>query len=217
MNAETIFRIITLILISTAITISAYYRRKADISAAKAGHERISRQEEGKGLMLALRSGGFLLWFTVLAYVINPDWLAWTSLPLPAWLRWVGVAISIFAALLLYWMFNSLGNNITDTVVTRQEHSLVVQGPYRWIRHPLYSFGTLFFLGLSLITAKWSLAVLIILGFVLLAIRTRIEEAKLVERFGEEYRVYSRRTGRFFPKFASGPTYLEPIRKIIFG
>lgn len=206
MNTETIFRILTLILISTAMTISGYHRRRADVSASKAGHEKIDRKPEGRSLMIVLRSGGLVLWGTILAYVINPNWLTWTSFSLPIWLRWVGVGISIFATLLLYWMFKSLGNNITDTVVTRQEHFLVTNGPYRWIRHPLYSFGTLFFLGLSLVTAQWSLALMSGIAFTLLAIRARTEEAKLLERFGEEYRAYQERTGKYFPRLFPGLT-----------
>jgi protein-S-isoprenylcysteine O-methyltransferase Ste14 len=212
MNTETVFRILTLILFLTALSISVYYRRKADVTAAKAGQEKIDRKPEGKTLMLVLRSGGLLLWGSILAYVIDPGWLPWASLPLPIWLRWVGVALSVFALFLLYWMFSSLGNNITDTVVTREEHALVTTGPYRWIRHPLYSFGTLFFLGLSLVTARWPLAVMSILAFTLLAIRTRTEEQKLLERFGEEYQAYRQRTGQFFPKISlPGSTPPEPV------
>jgi protein-S-isoprenylcysteine O-methyltransferase Ste14 len=199
METETPFRIITLILVSTGMTVSIYHRRKAELLAAKRG-EKISRREEGKTLMIILRLGGLVLWSTILGYVINPNWLSWASLPMPPWLRWVGVAIALIAWALLIWMFKSLGDNITDTVVTRKQHSLVVHGPYRWIQHPLYSFGTLFFFGLSLITAKWILLLFTILAFVLLSLRTPVEEAKLGERFGEEYRQYSRRTGRFFPK-----------------
>ena len=42
---------------------------------------------------------------------------------------------------LLVWTFRCLGKNLTDTVVTRQEHTLVMQGPYRWVRHPFYDFA----------------------------------------------------------------------------
>jgi protein-S-isoprenylcysteine O-methyltransferase Ste14 len=203
METETPFRIITLILVSTGMTVSIYHRRKAELLAAKRG-ENISRREEGKTLLIILRLGGLVLWSTILGYVINPNWLSWASLPMPLWLRWAGVAIALIAWALLIWMFKSLGDNITDTVVTRKQHSLVVHGPYRWIQHPLYSFGTLFFFGLSLITAKWILVLFTILAFVLLSLRTPIEEARLAERFGEEYRQYSRRTGRFFPKFRLG-------------
>ena len=90
--------------------------------------------------------------------------------------------------------------NITDTVVTRREHKLVTNGPYRWIRHPLYTFGSLFFLCLSLVSANWLILLLVIPTFTILVQRTSIEEQALQERFGKEYLRYSARTGRFFPR-----------------
>ena len=54
-------------------------------------------------------------------------------------------------------------------------------------------------LSLSLLTANWVLALLGIAAVTMLVTRTRVEEAKLTERFGEEYRDYARRTGRFLP------------------
>ena len=91
--------------------------------------------------------------------------------------------------------------NITDTVVTRRDHTLITDGPYRWIRHPLYTFGSLFFISLSLVTGIWLIPLLAIPTFAILIQRTSIEERALQERFGDEYLRYSERTGRFFPRF----------------
>ncbi|MGW8251833.1 MAG: methyltransferase family protein, partial [Anaerolineales bacterium] len=77
----------------------------------------------------------------------------------------------------------------------------VTYGPYRWVRHPLYTVGFMMFIGLSLLAANWFIALMLVLGFVPLAMRTPIEEAHLVERFGDEYRRYMRRTGRYLPRF----------------
>ena len=105
----------------------------------------------------------------------------------------------VVVPLLLTWTFHSLGRNLTDTVVTRREHTLVTHGPYRWVRHPFYVVVALWGLSFSLLTANWLLALLGVAALTMLVIRTRIEEAKLAERFGDEYRAYARRTGRFFP------------------
>ena len=53
---------------------------------------------------------------------------------------------------------------------------------------------------MSLLTANWLLALLGVLAFSMMVIRTRIEEEKLIERFGDEYRSYMERTGRFLPR-----------------
>jgi protein-S-isoprenylcysteine O-methyltransferase Ste14 len=55
---------------------------------------------------------------------------------------------------LLVWTLLCLGKNLTDTVVTRQTHTLVIHGPYRWLRHPFYDSAALLALALSLITAN---------------------------------------------------------------
>ncbi|MCZ6759530.1 MAG: isoprenylcysteine carboxylmethyltransferase family protein [Gemmatimonadetes bacterium] len=126
---------------------------------------------------------------------------SWAStLSLPSWSRWVGAGFGIVAVPLFYWMFSSLGKNVTDTVAIRREHSLVTYGPYRWVRHPMYSIALLFFAGFSLLSANWFIGLTVIVGLSILVARTSIEERKLIEEFGDEYREYMKRTGRFFPR-----------------
>jgi protein-S-isoprenylcysteine O-methyltransferase Ste14 len=80
---------------------------------------------------------------------------------------------------------------------------LVTSGPYRWVRHPFYTvtFGGI--IALSLLTANWFLGLMTLLMLSVIIKRTDTEEAKLIERFGEAYRQYMQRTGRFLPRFAS--------------
>ena len=104
---------------------------------------------------------------------------------------------------LLVWTFRCLGKNLTDTVVTRQEHTLVMQGPYRWVRHPFYDSAALLMVAISLIAANWFLFVTGVVGVLLLIIRTRIEERNLVARFGDGYRAYMEQTGRFLPRLTT--------------
>ena len=105
----------------------------------------------------------------------------------------------VVVPLLLYWTFHSLGKNLTDTVVTRREHTLVTHGPYRWVRHPFYGVICLWGLSITLLTANWLLATAFVAALTMLIIRTRVEEANLADRFGDEYRAYAERTGKFFP------------------
>ena len=182
--------------LATGFTISVYYRSKA----ARASNERISRREEGAPILILLRLVGLSAWLSILVYAIHPEWLKWSALPLPVGMRWLGAGLSVIAIPLIVWMFRSLGRNVTDTVVTRREHTLVRHGPYRWIRHPLYSFGALFFMGLNLMAANGFIALTSCVGFGILVWRTPIEEEKLIERFGDEYRAYKKQAGRFLPR-----------------
>ena len=196
MENESIFQIIVLSIILASLSPSIYFRRKAQIRS----QDRINRRQEGSITMVFLRVGGLLIWFTVLAYILYPPAVRWVSISLPLLVRWLGVAGGITAALLLIWMFASLGMNITDSVTIRSKHKLVTSGPYRWIRHPLYTFGALLFLSLSLVTGIWLIPVLGIPTYAILVHRTHMEEIMLQERFGEQYQRYSEQTGRFFPR-----------------
>jgi protein-S-isoprenylcysteine O-methyltransferase Ste14 len=120
-------------------------------------------------MFLALRLGGFLLWLSMLAYLINPAWLNWSKAGLPEWLRWSGAVLGIICDLLIFWLFRSIGAGITPTVATRRDHQLVTSGPYRYIRHPLYTIGTTFFLSFALMADSWYFAGMAILAFLLLA------------------------------------------------
>lgn len=100
----------------------------------------------------------------------------------------------------IYWLFSSIGTGITPVSATRKEHKLVTNRIYKYIRHPLYTFGSSMFVAFGMMADSWFVAALGILTFILMAIRTPKEEANLVEKFGDEYREYMKRTGRFLPR-----------------
>lgn len=194
MTDESVFRLLAAALCVLALPMSAYYRR-----ASVRSDEKISRREEGLVIMILLRFFGFCAAIGVLMYLINPAWIGWSTLQLPIWLRYVGVGLGVVTVPMLYWVFHSLGSNLTDTVEMRNKHTLVTHGPYRWVRHPLYLVGTLFWIGVSLVSASWFVGLMSLLSFAAVVIRTPIEEAKLIQRFGEDYQQYRKRTGRFLP------------------
>ena len=117
------------------------------------------------------------------------------------WFRWLGIVIGMLCSFLMYWTLNSLGKNLTDTVVTRTEVTLVTHGPYRWVRHPFYVTTALLMASVTVLAANLLIGAgsLLVLG--LLAVRTPKEERMLIERFGQQYRDYMAKTGRFFPRF----------------
>ena len=193
---ETIFRILAALVLFTGVGISSYYRRKADRDSG----EKISRKADGTFFMNLIRIGGLILWLSPLVYLINPAWMAWSKLGLPEGVRWLGVVLGILCTAGIYWLFSSIGSGITPTSATRKEHKLVTSGPYRWVRHPLYTVGTSLFIALGLIADNWFIILLGMLAFVAMASRAPKEEANLIEKFGDEYREYMKRTGRYFPK-----------------
>ena len=194
MNDDQLFRLILLAGFVILMPIGAYHRLKSRTG------EKLDRRQEGLFILVTLRLAGIAGITGLIAYLINPACMAWAAVPLPVWLRWTGVGLALIAGLLLAWMFRTLGRNLTDTVVTRKQHALVTTGPYRWVRHPLYTLAALLGIASSLAAANWFFIVAGCLMFLLLAIRTRKEEENLVARFGDDYRHYMQRTGRFVPR-----------------
>lgn len=193
---ETIFRIIAAVILFTGVGISTYFRRKADHDSG----EKLSRKEDGTPMMIVIRIGGLILWLSPLVYLINPAWMAWSKIGLPEWVRWLGVGIGILCAFGIYWLFISIGSGITPVSATRKEHQLSTNGLYRWIRHPLYTIGSSFIVSFGMMADNWFIILMGALAFIGMAVRTPKEEANLIEKFGDEYREYMKRTGRFLPK-----------------
>lgn len=163
--------------------------------------EHIDRWQEGIFILFGLRLTALTVIGAGIAWMINPKWMAWSSLPFPAWLRWLGVVVAVCGGCLWAWAVHKLGKNLTDTVITRVDHTLVTSGPYRWVRHPFYTACALGLVGSTLVMANWFIALVGgVVWFVFLVPRTKIEEKNLIARFGDDYRAYMRQTGRFLPR-----------------
>ena len=193
MDHEQTFRIILILGFATVMPVGVYHRLRAHLTG-----EKLDRRQEG---LFTLRPIGLAGMIGLITYMIDPSLMAWSSVPLPTWLRWVGVVLGINAGVLLILTFRTLGKNLTDTVVTREKHTLVTSGPYGWVRHPFYVAFISAVTANSLVAANWYIALTGGLAFGVIVLRTRIEEEKLLERFGEEYSRYMVRTGRFFPRW----------------
>lgn len=195
---ETTFRILAALVLFTGAGISIYFRRKADRDSG----EKLSRSADGTPMMLVIRIFGLVLWLSPFVYLLNPQWMAWSKIGLPEWARWFGFGFGIIVVGLIYWLFTSIGSGITPVSATRKEHKLVTHGIYRWVRHPLYTVGASLYISFGLMSDNWFIIFMGVVAFIVMAIRTPKEEANLIEKFGDEYREYTKRTGRFLPKLS---------------
>ena len=195
MQDDLIFQLILAFGLAVVLPIVIYHRVRS-----QASREKLDRRQEGLFILLTLRPIGLASMIGLLTFVASPSQMAWSSVPLPLWLRWVGVGVGIVAASLLIWTLRSLGTNLTDTVVTRQYHTLVTSGPYRFVRHPFYVAAALAICANALATANWFIALAGGLTMTLLVIRTATEEEHLTKRFGDDYVGYMKRTGGFLPR-----------------
>jgi protein-S-isoprenylcysteine O-methyltransferase Ste14 len=195
MQTESLIRIILAASLLIALSISITYRHRA----AQSGERIKTAEEEGRRTMFVRSLFALGGWGAMFLYLINPAWMAWAQIELPVGLRWTGVALTAACVPLIYWIFSSLGNNVTHTVYIREKHSLVRHGPYQFIRHPLYAVGFTAFLGFSLAAANVFIFGMLVGVFLVLDRRADLEEARLIERFGQEYVDYMKVTGRYVP------------------
>ena len=196
MQTENIFRIILPVLIVAFIAHRGYYTKKS----ARSENDTLKKREEGLVTKLAevLSLIGFV---AMIAYVINPVWLAWASLSIPLWLRWLGVGIALIGFGLLQWAQVTLGRSWSDTPRMMKEQALITSGPYQFIRHPIYTAFILILGSTLLISSNWLIG-LCWAGMTVLDIASRIafEESLMLEYFGDQYRVYMKKTGRLLPR-----------------
>lgn len=198
MSSEDYFRVALGMVILLTVLVTGFHR----YNAAKSG-EKISRKEEGYLFALVLRLAGLVLFVVTIAYLISPASVQWTMIAIPIPARWIGAITGQFSSLLMYWTLSSLGKNLTDTVVTRVDATLVTHGPYRWVRHPFYVTTALVMVSATLLTANWLIGLGCLVVLAMLAIRTPKEEQVLIERFGQKYLDYMASTGRFFPRIST--------------
>lgn len=165
-------------------------------------NERLDRRQEGLPILIGLRLLAVVTLALCTVWFVSPARLQFASLGLPMALRLAGPVVGVMAVGWVIWTFHTLGHNLTDTVVTRRDATLVTEGPYRLVRHPFYVGYLGMSLFLTLVTANWLIAGAGLGVFVMMMVRTPIEERKLIERFGDAYRAYMQTTSRYLPRFS---------------
>ena len=155
--------------------------------------------------------GGFsvtLLW-PVGAFVVPTlvyHWPAFPDFPGSWIVQIVGLVLVVGGGLLLSTAARALGRHLTPAIQVRQGHQLVQSGPYRRVRHPLYTALLTLGLGQGLLFLSLPILALTVFMAGLAVYRARLEEDLLRSPgvFGARYDEYVARTGRFLPRFRSG-------------
>jgi len=199
MAAESIFHVAFLVLFGGVLVMRIYFALQVRRAGERVMPDREAVEREGRG-MFAARVVMFLLLLGWLAfYAINPTWLGVLSVPFPGWLRWAGFALGLASLGFWSWTQVALGKEWSPQLQLREEHHLVTTGPYSRVRHPLYTAMLGYGTSLALVTANWVFVVLAVAMIAGLFARVPREEQMMIEQFGEEYKAYMQRTGRFFP------------------
>jgi len=135
-----------------------------------------------------------------LLYLFTP-WLDFANYNLPWPSGWVGTAAFAGAIFMLWRSHADLGLNWTARLKVARQHSLVTNGVYRRIRHPMYTAHLLWAIAQGLLLANWFAGwAFLVLSIPLYIMRIPKEEQMMLEHFGEQYRSYIDRTGRLIPR-----------------
>jgi protein-S-isoprenylcysteine O-methyltransferase Ste14 len=118
--------------------------------------------------------------------VVPPRW--------PEWVRVLGIPILLAGIALFVWAARALGSSFTAYPRPLQEGVLVEEGPYRYVRHPVYGAGILVLLGYGFITSIVATAAVPTIA-VLWWLKASVEERHLAARF-PAYEDYRRRVRR---------------------
>ena len=192
--SQTFFHSVFVIFFVFFAVIRVYFQWRARLVQG-----RVEYKESKLNIALRALIGAIFL-LGVLFYIVRPQVLAWAELPLPQWLQWLGVALGAISLPLLAWTQLALGSNFPPTLHIRREHTLVTRGPYRYVRHPMYTALFLSLLAILLLTRNWLVGGVPLIGLcVIVLLRVPREESAMIEKFGDAYRQYMKRTGRFLP------------------
>jgi len=156
-----------------------------------------SQSDRQEQILLILLSLGLVI---SLLYIFTP-WLNFANYQLPFWLRGVGV-VFLIGSLYVFWRaHHDLGRHWSPTLEIHADQTLITNGIYQTIRHPMYASQWLGIISQPLLLTNWLAGFAGVISFMLLYfMRVSVEEKMMRAQFGEQYAAYQARTGRVLPK-----------------
>jgi protein-S-isoprenylcysteine O-methyltransferase Ste14 len=185
-------KILFVIGFGSAFVIRSPYQREN-----KKNNIAIDRKTAQEKVLLALVFFGMV--FLPLLYVFSP-WLSVADYDPPSWAGYLG-AICFAVSLWLFWRsHHDLGKNWSPTLEVREGHTVISNGVYQQIRHPMYTSVWLWCVAQALLLPNWVAGLTGMLSFgIMYVFRIGNEEQMMLEQFGEEYKAYMQRTKRLIP------------------
>ena len=169
-------------------------------SAKRSGARRQTTTHEGRLRVTALVLAA-IYFGGALFYVLLPGWILFLSIPLPDWFRLIMVGAAVLGLSFVLWGYYVLGKNWAPSVSgVREDTVLVTTGLYGFVRHPIYLGIFISLSALALMVANLFVLLPTVALLIVLYVSIDEEEVILIDRFGDEYREYKKRTPRFIPR-----------------
>lgn len=194
MDEEMLSRLLLVSVYAAFTVIRLAYR----IPAAK--REAGEKHELPRTAALTLTVGILAYFACIILYLLYLPWILWFQLSFLTWIRWLALPIAILCVPALYWTHHTLGKQYSANLEIQSDHKFITDGPYSGIRHPMYTIFIVFSIAMALLTLNLLIiffSILVSISFPSVAER---EELMLIDAFGDDYRSYMRRTGRFLPR-----------------
>jgi len=196
MDEETLLRL----LIIGIYAVFAAVRIKYRIPAAK----RERNKYEPSRFALGMLSVGIVAYFvTLILYILYIPIILTFTILFPSIIRWIGVLVAAIFVPILYWTHSTLDKQFSADLSIKKDHDLIEVGPYRKVRHPMYTVFIVFTIAIALITSNLLCVVFSLIISISFPSIAKSEELMLIDAFGDKYRSYMTRTGRFFPPLRS--------------
>jgi protein-S-isoprenylcysteine O-methyltransferase Ste14 len=198
MADETFYRILFVALYALFFSVRGYYRfvkPKRDEPEGVQERKKFEKAEIFMSIVILCYFGSVIL------YLLNLPWFVWSQIPaFPEYIRWIGVLLTLLSVPFLWWIHRTLDRQYSPCLQIKESHSLITEGPYSKVRHPMYTVLSMFSFGVALVTANFLTIVFAILVFIPFPFVAKKEEQMMIDTFGEVYVEYMKRTGRFFPR-----------------
>jgi protein-S-isoprenylcysteine O-methyltransferase Ste14 len=114
-------------------------------------------------------------------------------------IAWTAAVLCIVGLLFALWARFILGRNWSGVVTLKEGHQLVERGPYRFVRHPIYTGLLAMFFATALVQRHLAGFVGALLMFASFWIKLGFEEKLMLQQFPERYAAYRQRTKRIIP------------------
>jgi protein-S-isoprenylcysteine O-methyltransferase Ste14 len=158
----------------------------------------VARSYKGR-LEAALLTFVWIAFFLPLIWIVSPVF-SFADYALRLWPFSAGALCLVSGLWLFHRSHADLGKYWSITLELREEHQLITEGIYRYIRHPMYTALFLYSIGQALVIPNWVVGPSYLVTFgILFAFRLRAEETMMLEAFGDDYAEYMARTKRVVP------------------
>jgi len=162
-----------------------------DVKSSVRTESPLSRLIRSVSIILAF----FLLWIPEFPVsLLNIRFLPHSNL-----FFWIGFIVTSGGLYFSVWARKHLGKNWSQAVTIKDDHQLITDGPYAFVRHPIYTGLIVGFIGSSIALGEFRGLISDFLVFAVLWYKLKLEDKWLLEQFGESYKLYSRKVAALIP------------------